>query len=220
MKNIIILGASGHACIVHDVFASENKYNVVGFVDPDFEKETIIQGIPVLGNDKDIPNIVRDNEVEGFFVALGVNHIRQPLVNMVLAMGLNLELVTGVHHNAVVSPHAKLGAGVVVMPGSVINAGSTIAEGCVVNTGATIDHGSTLESYAHIGPGAHLGGNCFVGHRSYIGLGASVIHGIKVSNDAVVGAGSVVIRDVEKLSLTCGVPAKFMRSREPNASYL
>jgi sugar O-acyltransferase (sialic acid O-acetyltransferase NeuD family) len=220
VKNIIILGASGHACVVHDVFASENKYNVVGFVDPDFEKETTIQGVPVLGNDKDIPSIVRHNEIEGFFVALGVNHIRQSLVSKVLVMGLNLELVTGVHQHAVVSPHAKLGAGVVVMPGSIINAGSTIAEGCVVNTGATVDHDSTLKPYAHIGPGAHLGGNCFVGHRSYIGLGASVIHGVKVGNDAVVGAGSVVIREVEKLSLTCGVPAKTMRSREPNESYL
>ena len=220
MKKIIILGASGHACVVHDVFVSEGKYHVAGFVDPDFEKQTMIQGVPVLGADEDLPNIVRDAEIAGFYVAIGVNHIRERVVSKVMAMSLNLELVTGVHQHAFVSPHAKLGAGVIVMPGSVVNAGGTIAEGCVVNTGATIDHDSTLQSYANVAPGAHLGGNCFVGHRAYVGLGASVIHGVTIGDDAVIGAGSVVISGVEKLSLAYGVPAKHIRSREPNESYL
>ena len=220
MDKIIILGASGHACVVHDVFVSENKHHVAGFVDPHFEEDTMVQGVPVLGADEDIPNIIRDAEIKGFFVAIGVNHIRERVVRKVLAMGLNLELVTGVHSNAFVSPHAKLGAGVIVMPGSVVNAGGTIAEGCVVNTGATIDHDSALQPYAHVAPGAHLGGNCFVGHRAYVGLGASVIHGVTIGDDAVVGAGSVVISEIEKLSLAYGIPAKAMRTREPNESYL
>lgn len=220
MDEIIILGASGHACVVHDVFVSENKYHVAGFVDPHFKTGTIIQGVPVLGADEDIPTIVRDTGIKGFFVAIGVNYIREMVVRKVLKMGLNLKHVTGVHSHAFVSPHSKLGDGVIVMPGSVVNAGNAIAEGCVVNTGATIDHDSTMLPYSHVAPGAHLGGNCVVGYRAYVGLGASVIHGITIGDDTVVGAGSVVIRDIEELSLAYGAPAETIRSRDPNDSYL
>lgn len=47
----------------------------------------------------------------------------------------------------------------------------------------------------------------------WIGYGVKIIEGIRISNGAVVLAGSVVTRDVEPYSIVGGVPAKFIKYR-------
>lgn len=49
---------------------------------------------------------------------------------------------------------------------------------------------------------------CWIGHR------AIVLHGVRIGEGAVVGAGSVVTKDVEAFSIVCGNPAKFVRYRD------
>lgn len=47
-----------------------------------------------------------------------------------------------------------------------------------------------------------------IGKRAYIGADALIMPGVTVGDDAVVGAGAVVTRDVEPGSVVVGVPAK------------
>ncbi len=42
MKNIVIIGASGHGSVILDCIEKENKYNLLGFVDS-FKKKGIKQ---------------------------------------------------------------------------------------------------------------------------------------------------------------------------------
>jgi serine acetyltransferase len=49
-----------------------------------------------------------------------------------------------------------------------------------------------------------------------VGLGASVINGITVAEDSIVGAGAVVIRDVAVGVVVVGTPARFLCTSNPH----
>jgi phosphonate metabolism protein (transferase hexapeptide repeat family) len=52
-----------------------------------------------------------------------------------------------------------------------------------------------------------------VGHDVWIGHGAVILPGVHVGNGAVIGANSVVTRDVPAYAIVAGAPAKIIRSR-------
>ena len=56
-------------------------------------------------------------------------------------------------------------------------------------------------------------GNILIGNDVWIGEGAIIMGGIKINNGAVIGAGSVVTRDVPCFAIVGGVPAKIIKYR-------
>ncbi len=48
---------------------------------------------------------------------------------------------------------------------------------------------------------------------SAIGAGATIVTGVTIGSNALVGAGSVVTKDVPDREVWCGNPAKFLRKR-------
>jgi acetyltransferase-like isoleucine patch superfamily enzyme len=48
--------------------------------------------------------------------------------------------------------------------------------------------------------------------KANIGAGACLLPGVHVGEGAIVGAGSVVTRDVEPFTLVKGIPARFFRN--------
>lgn len=56
-------------------------------------------------------------------------------------------------------------------------------------------------------------GDVIIGHDVWIGAGATILSGVRIGNGAVVGACSVVTRDVPAYGIVAGNPAKFIRKR-------
>ena len=52
-----------------------------------------------------------------------------------------------------------------------------------------------------------------VGHDVWIGMNATILGGVKIGNGAVVGAGSVVTRDVPPYAIVAGNPARIVKYR-------
>jgi acetyltransferase-like isoleucine patch superfamily enzyme len=77
-----------------------------------------------------------------------------------------------------------------------------------------------MEPYASLAPGVAAGGDCRIGQFAAVGIGASLAHGRTVGEHAVVGAGAVVMKDVPEREVWYGVPARFVRGREPGEAYL
>ena len=50
-----------------------------------------------------------------------------------------------------------------------------------------------------------------IGENCYIGSGAIIIGPVKIGNFAVIGAGSVVTKDIEPYTMVGGVPAKVIK---------
>lgn len=205
-KKAYIIGAGGHGRVVLDILL-QSHVHVAGFIDEDPQKaHCLINGFKVWGNLSFIK--------KGMNIALGIgnNQIRNRLFTEVIYR--KALVISAIHPNAVISPYAKLGKGIVVMAGVVVNANAILEEGVVVNTSASVDHDCYLEKFCQIWPGAHLAGNIKVGSSSYVGTGASVIPNIKIGSNALVGAGSVVVRDVNDHCVVAGSPARVFRRKE------
>jgi len=56
-------------------------------------------------------------------------------------------------------------------------------------------------------------GDVVIGHDVWIGAYSTIMSGVRVNNGAVVGACSVVTKDVPPYSIVAGNPAKFIRLR-------
>ena len=55
--------------------------------------------------------------------------------------------------------------------------------------------------------GIHIGKNCWIGANTV------VLDGVKIGNDTIVGAGSVVAKDLPPLAIALGNPAKIIKMR-------
>ena len=91
-----------------------------------------------------------------------------------------------------------------------------------------------IENYVGWGPGAKLLGSThtaepnhvpiiatalvikpvIIGFGADIGMNASILPGVRVGAHSIVGAGSVVTRDVQDYAIVAGAPAKLLRVRE------
>jgi serine O-acetyltransferase len=97
-----------------------------------------------------------------------------------------------------IHPAARLGKGFFIDHGSGVVIGETVEAGDDV----TIYQGVTLGGTSLAGGKRHP----TLGNRVTVGVGAAVLGAIVIGDDAKVGAGSVVVRDVPPNSTVVGIP--------------
>lgn len=199
-KHIYIIGGGGHGSVVAEI-ASALGYDMAGFIDDDpsiLGKEVLDWSI--IGSRDCIP--------DGATVALGVgsNSIRMQLLREARLREWSLPVL--VHPSAIVSGSAELGAGTVVMPQVVVNARARVGRGCILNTACSVDHDCFLGEAVHICPGARLAGGVSVGDGSMVGIGSCVKQCITIGARCTLGAGSVVVSDIEDDVTAFGNPAR------------
>jgi acetyltransferase-like isoleucine patch superfamily enzyme len=59
-----------------------------------------------------------------------------------------------------------------------------------------------------------------LGHNVWVGYGASVLRGVSIGDNAVVGTSSVVTRDVPANAVVGGVPARLIRMRREPRTFV
>ena len=203
MKNkLLIIGASGHGKVVADIALKMNKWQSIAFLDDDKSIKTSM-GLEVIGTSDDVFTHIDEYEI---FVGIGSNTTRQRIHEMLETFGASIPIL--IHPNAVIGSQADIGIGTAVMAGAIINCCTKIGKGCIVNTGSTIDHDNNLEDFVHISPGAHLAGTVKVGKGSWLGIGTVVSNNINITNGCIVGAGSVVVKDITEPGVYVGVPVR------------
>lgn len=220
MSNVVIVGSSGHASVIVDIINVEGKYNIVGFID-DFRKvgDTTLE-IPVLGSSKDLPNLIKKYTLNGIIIAIGDNFIRKKVTSEIKIISPNLNFINCIHPSAIISKNVVIREGTVVMAGSIINPSVIIGAFCILNTNSSIDHDSEMLDFSSLAPNVSTGGGCSIGELSSIGIGSTLKHGIKIGNNTVIGAGSLVLKDIENNVVSYGVPTKIIRTRKVNDRYL
>ncbi len=209
---VIGLGGGGHARVVIEILRADAAYEIMGLLDSNRELQgQTILGVPILGDDSRLPELVKQG-ISHFFIGLGgvsSNAPRRRLFEFALQHGL--QPVSAIHQRAIISPSARLDAGVTIMAGAIVNACARLATNVIINSGAIIEHDCIVQDHAHVATGARLAGEVHVGSGAHIGLGACVRQSLRVGRGAVVGAGAVVIEDVPEATVVVGVPARHLR---------
>jgi len=202
MKQLVIIGASGHGEVVADI-AKKNGYERIVFLD-DNESLTECGGYAVVGKSSRFVDFDCD-----MFVAIGNPKIREKIQTQLELAGKHIPML--VHPNASIAENVSIGKGTAVVAGAVVNPGAAIGKGCIINTCASVDHDCEIADFVHVSVGAHIAGTVTIGRRTWVGAGATVSNNINICNDCMIGAGAVVIKDIRKPSTYVGVPAELMK---------
>ena len=218
--DIVLIGSGGYARAVMDIVEKEGKYIIVGLIDNQEAVRTEINGVPVIGSDREIEALSQRMLVEHGIICVADNYSRQRIRNEYQNRVPHFEFVTAVHPNVCVASSVQIGAGTVIMGGVTINANSEIREHCVVNANSSIDHDSLLSDFSSIGPGVNLGGNVSIGHLSYVGIGSAVRQNVVIGSNTVIGGLSFVNKHVGDNELGYSSPYRKVRSRVLGEEYL
>ena len=205
-KNLIIIGASGHGKVVADIARQmmengKRKYTNICFLDDDKTKSAC-GTYPIIGTTENIEQYLGMD----CFVAIGDANIRQKMAKRLESFRADVPVL--VHPRAIIGENVSIGIGTVLAGGTVVNSGSTIGKNCIINTGATVDHDCQIDDYVHIAPGTHICGGVHIGDCTWIGAGTTFVQELSVCSNCMIGAGSVVVRDVKRFGVYFGNPAR------------
>lgn len=196
MQGVILLGAGGHAKIVHELLLAMN-IPVIGVICPQLALAQVAlwRGLKVLGGD----DALREFQPTDVRLVNGVGMMpfvqtHFELYSKALLAGFSFQNL--IHPSAYVSPSVQIGQGVQIMAGAVIQADAILADNIIINTRAVVEHDCNIMSHCHIATGAVLCGQVHLAPRVFVGAAATIIQGVKVGTRAVIGAGTVVVKDV------------------------
>ena len=201
-KRIAILGASGHGKVIAEI-AELNGYQVCFFDDafPDLKQLAHWQ---IVGASDALFAAV--NEFDAVTVAIGNNSIRAQKLTELAAKQANL--ISLIHPSAHISQYSEIGLATVVMAGAVVNPFARVGVGAIINTSAVVEHDCVIGDYAHVSPNASLAGGCELGEGAWLGIGSCCKQLIKIGTYSVIGAGSVVVKDIPERCTAFGNPAE------------
>ncbi|GAC15800.1 acetyltransferase [Aliiglaciecola lipolytica] len=202
---LLIIGAGGHGKVAAEIAELSGKYQKIQFIDDIYPAIQQVGPWHVVGTIESLSQFLAD-DVE-VFVAIGGNATRRKVSHQVTTE-YAARIATLIHPTAVISEHASVGEGCLVAAGAIINVMSQIGNGCIVNTAASIDHDCEIGEFAHISVGARLAGTVQVGELSFICINATISNNLKIGVNTTVGAGAVVIRNVEDNKMVVGIPAQ------------
>ena len=202
MKQLVIIGASGHGKVVADI-ARKNGYDFIVFLD---DNETVKDcgGYTVAGKCSSFADYDCD-----IFVAIGNPVVREKFLKDLEKCGKNIPVL--VHPGAIVAENVLIGKGTVIAAGAVVNPCAVIGKGCIINTCSSVDHDCMVADCVHISVGAHVAGTVNIGERTWIGAGATVSNNVNICEDTMIGAGAVVVKDICEKGTYVGVPARIMK---------
>lgn len=87
--------------------------------------------------------------------------------------------------------------------------GVTIGDGCQIGHNvvfATLNHGLSPEDRLHTYPAPIV-----LGKNVWVGSNATILQGVTIGDNAIIGAGAVVTKDVAANTIVGGVPARFIK---------
>ena len=198
-KSVIVVGA------FHEVIElCENcRRKIVGIIDN--RLEGTYEGYPILGKDIDARSLYRKYQNCELIISPDSPLIRKRLVHYYSEVGFSF--ATLISPNAYVSKTAKVSEGCVVQAGVILSAFVKIGRFVKLNVRSTIMHDNTVGDYVTIAPHAVGLGGVQINSMAYIGANATILPHLRVGEQAVVGAGAVVTKQVEAHKTVKGIPA-------------
>jgi sugar O-acyltransferase (sialic acid O-acetyltransferase NeuD family) len=195
MIKLVLVGGGGHCKSCIEVIESDGRFQIIGIVDKAKNKDNTLLGIPFIGTDLDLEEILSENHMAIVTVGqIKTAEIRKKLFYSIKKLGK--PMATIVASSSVVSRYSKIKQGSIIMHGAIINAGVDIGNNVIINSSALIEHDVKIGDHCHISTGALINGSSKIEDGCFIGSGAIIHQNIKIGRNAIISAGSVISRDV------------------------
>lgn len=201
MTELIIVGAGGMARkILHklrQINEQEERYVVLGCLDDHPIEDA---KVPYLGS-------ITDHDIkEGVRYVMGVSDpkTKEQLAKILKDKGAQFE--TLIDPRADLGDDVSFGEGCIIFTPHIIDCGASFGDFVTV-MGSTISFDASIGDFCTITGFANTT-TAKLGKRVYVGSHAVILEGLSIGDDAHIGAGSIVIKDVEAEAQIFGVPAR------------
>lgn len=214
MKEFCIVGAGGFGReflfqTMNDTsFVSE--YSFSGFVDDDNSILNVVSEEGILGN---ITNLCHMEREMACFLCIGNPHVRRKLYEKI-SKNRNIYFPSYINEKTIISKTTKVGQGSILCYGTIPTVNITVGNFVIINLSCTVGHDVIIEDFSTLYPSVNVSGNVRIGGLTEIGTGTQIIQGKNVGTNSIVGAGSVIVKDIDDNVVAVGAPARVIKKRD------
>lgn len=210
MKNIVIIGAGGvgreTSLIIQQINELEPTWNLIGFIDDNKDNwGKVINGYSVIGGIDSLEFLTPDTYV---VIAIANYEVKKNIVNKI---NNKLKFATIIHPKVWVHDYMTIGQGTIIYEGAILTANIEIGNHVIISPKCGVGHDSIIKDYVSLLWNVNVSGNDIIDEGVMMGSGSTVIQGNKIGKGSNIGAGAVVIEDIESFSTAIGVPAKVIK---------
>lgn len=212
-KPLIIIGGSGHGCVIEACVNDNRKrfndleWDVKGFCN---DYDTEVDGYPVLGKLSDIPRLVE----EGYYFSWSIHLVGRNIKTLDLFNSVDIPVhrwATIIHKTAFIDSSVKLEPGVFVMFNAYIAPRTTIGKCTMIKANTNIGHDVHIGAVSHVAMGATVVSCVKIGDCATIAVGATVLAHCEVGNCSMLGASALLTHSIPDKQIWVGNPAKYLR---------
>jgi sugar O-acyltransferase (sialic acid O-acetyltransferase NeuD family) len=197
MKDVIIIGAGGHAAEIDEyIIHSQNvigkkELKIIGFLDDNPDNYSRYKlSAPLLGS-------IRDHRVingQGYIIGIANVLYRQLFVEHFRTQGANF--ISFIHCNAYISESAIIGEGSIIGPHVNIGPNVKVGKYSLINSRCSLGHDTIVGDFNFISPNVCMSGFTEVGDENLFGINSATIPGIKVGSRNKITAGMIIDQDI------------------------
>lgn len=204
-KEVYIIGASGFGREVAWLIEELDEWKVKGFID---DNEAIIgtkiNNIPVLGT---IDFLLDHKDKINAVIAIGNPSVRSKIVDK-LKNNSNIDYPNIIAKDVRISDTCEIGIGNIICTHTVLTVNITLGNFNHINLDCTVGHDVILNNFVTVYPSVNVSGNVTIGNCSELGTGTQIIQGKKITDNVIVGAGGVVVKDINESGTYVGSPVR------------
>jgi sugar O-acyltransferase (sialic acid O-acetyltransferase NeuD family) len=207
MKDIVIVGAGGLACevmfLINEINRDKFTWNILGLIAN--EESNTVQNIKVIGDDTwlecyDEPLCVA--------FAIGNPEIVKCLFQR-FESNKNLVFPNLIHPNVIGDwGNIAMGRGNIICAFTSLTTAIEMGDVNIINPHSAIAHHSKLGSFNLLLPRNCISGNVQVQDTCTIGAGATILQGVEIVSNTIIGAQSLVTKSIDIAGTYVGIPAK------------
>ncbi len=210
MKKIYIVGAGGFGREllqwIKDINEAKPRWEIGGFLDDDPDAlKSCVCDYKVVGS----VSGWRPSEDEEFALALANPRAKEKVTASMKAKGAVFASV--IHPTAMLTSFSGYGEGLVMFPYSKLSVNSRAGD-FVTILSSGIGHDVEIGDYTTISGACSILRNVKIGRRVFLAANAAVANGVTIGDDAYIGLGSIIIKDVQAGQKTFGSPARVLPS--------
>jgi len=207
MKKLIIIGAGGMGRSIYTLALEcpgyNSDYELKGFIDDNIHALEEFEGYPpIIETIKDY-QVLKDDV---FVSSIGDVKTKKTCITRILDQGG--EFINLIHPSAIVLTNVTFGKGCIVDPHVSIGADASVGDFTLIQDGAIVGHDVKIGNWSRIDCYVVLVGGITIGREVSVHTGAIINQNVLIHDNASIGAGSFVIRDVMEGTTVFGNPAK------------
>lgn len=208
MKEIVIVGAGGVGkevlWIIEQINMMKPTYKVLGLIDDDESKKNEeFLGYKVLGNLEYLKKIKYTGCI---IIAIANYKVKKNIIKKLKELKVTFPIIK--HPNVKLHKSIEVGEGTIIYEGVIISPNVKIGKQVIVSPKCGIGHDSIIEDYVSLLWNVNISGNDFIEEGTLFGSGSTVIQGKRVKRGSIIGAGAVVVKDINEVGIYTGIPAR------------